>query len=226
MRVLGISAFYHDSAAALVEDGEISAAVQLERFTRQKNDAAFPAAAIRYCLESAGVGLDSVDYVGFYDKPLLTFDRLLETYVGFAPRGFGSFLTSIPLWVREKVFQKRMILRELAALECGKVAPDRLLFGFHHHSHAASAFYPSPFEEAAILVMDGVGEWATTTVGVGRGFASGRRKGSRSLPHRHRRRHDRHRGVRRRLDQAHVGDGPRRIPHHQRHCGRPANAVR
>jgi len=169
LRVLGISAFYHDSAAALVEDGAITAAAQLERFTRQKHDAAFPSAAIRYCFEEAGIDLGGVDYVAFYDKPLLTFDRLLETYVGFAPRGFHSFVAAMPLWVKEKVFQKRLILRELAALGSRELPPDRLLFGFHHHSHAASAFYPSPFEEAAILVMDGVGEWATTSLGVGRG---------------------------------------------------------
>ena len=169
MRVLGISAFYHDSAAALVEDGVIRAAAQLERFSRCKHDSAFPSEAIRYCLEEAGVGLSDVDYVGFYDKPLLSFDRLFETFLGFAPRGFPSFVASMPLWVKQKVFQKQAILRELAALELGTLAPDRLLFGFHHHSHAASAFYPSPFEEAAILVMDGVGEWATTTLGVGRG---------------------------------------------------------
>ena len=169
MRVLGISAYYHDSAAALVEDGVVRAAAQLERFTRHKHDSAFPSEAIRYCLEEAGVGLEDVDYVGFYDKPLLSFDRLLETFVGFAPRGFPSFAASMPLWVKQKVFQKQAILRELSALGLGAASPDRLLFGFHHHSHAASAFYPSPFEEAAILVMDGVGEWATTTVGVGRG---------------------------------------------------------
>jgi carbamoyltransferase len=165
--VLGISAFYHDSAAALVEDGDVVAAVQLERLTRKKHDSDFPGPAVADCLDQAGISLDQVAYVGFYDKPLLTFDRLLETYLGFAPRGFPSFMKSIPVWVKEKVFQHDLITKELEKLDRGKVDKKRVLFGFHHHSHAASAFYPSPFEEAAILVMDGVGEWATTTLGVG-----------------------------------------------------------
>ena len=169
MLVLGISAFYHDSAAALVRDGEVVAAAQEERFSRRKGDSGFPSQAVRYCLDEAGIGLDDLDYVGFYDKPLLTFDRLLETYLAFAPRGFPSFSRSIPTWVKEKIFQKRTLERGLKDLDRGQVDPDRILFDFHHHSHAASAFYPSPFDEAAVLVMDGVGEWATSSLGVGRG---------------------------------------------------------
>ncbi len=169
MLVLGISAFYHDSAAALVCDGELLAAAQEERFTRKKHDSELPLNAVAYCLDRGGVSLDELDYVGFYDKPMLTFDRLLETYIGFAPSGLSSFVSSIPVWVREKIFQKDVVLKGLRSLDRGDLADDRLLFGFHHHSHAASAFYPSPFEEAAILVMDGVGEWATTSIGVGSG---------------------------------------------------------
>ena len=169
MRILGISAFYHDSAAALVEDGEIVAAAQEERFTRKKHDAGFPRHALEYCLAEAGIGLDAVDFVAFYDKPFLKFERLLETYVGFAPRGFRSFRMAMPLWLKEKLFQKRLLRNELAAC-----APDfdweaRLLFAEHHQSHAASAFFASPFETAAVLTMDGVGEWATTSVGRGEG---------------------------------------------------------
>ncbi|MSO92254.1 MAG: hypothetical protein EXQ86_02495 [Rhodospirillales bacterium] len=171
MNVLGISAFYHDSAAALVRDGEVIAAVQEERFSREKNDARFPASAAAYCLDAAGIGLDAVDYVGFYDKPLLTFDRLLETYLAFVPGGLSSFITSIPVWVKEKVFQKTLLAKGLNGLGRGSVSEAKILFDFHHHSHAASAFYPSPFDEAAVLVMDGVGEWATTSLGVGRGDA-------------------------------------------------------
>ncbi len=169
MRILGISAFYHDSAAALVEDGCVVAAAQEERFTRKKHDSRFPAHAINYCLSEAGVELDGVDYVAFYDKPFLKFERLLETYIAFAPRGFNSFRMAIPLWLKEKLFQKRLLRDKLK-----RHAPDydwgyRLLFAEHHQSHAASAFFPSPFEEAVILTMDGVGEWATTSVGLGRG---------------------------------------------------------
>jgi carbamoyltransferase len=166
--VLGISAFYHDSAAALVRDGEIVAAAQEERFSRAKGDAGFPANAVAYCLDAGRVRLDDVDYVGFYDKPLLTFDRLIETYLAFAPAGLASFARSIPLWVKEKVFQKELLVRGLDGLGRGRVRPEKLLFDFHHHSHAASAFYPSPFARAAVLVMDGVGEWATTSLGVAR----------------------------------------------------------
>ena len=171
MIVLGISGFYHDSAAALVRDGEIVAAAQEERFTRVKHDAGFPARAAAYCLAEAGVSLDRVDYAAFYDKPLLTFDRLLETYLSYAPRGLPSFVKAIPIWVKEKILQKDLLLKGLNGLGRGALAEDKMLFGFHHHSHAASAFYPSPFERAAILVMDGVGEWATTTLGRGKGDA-------------------------------------------------------
>ncbi|MEE8274298.1 MAG: carbamoyltransferase N-terminal domain-containing protein, partial [Alphaproteobacteria bacterium] len=169
MRVLGISAFYHDSAAALVDDGEVVAAAQEERFTRRKHDAGFPTNAVAHCLSAAGAGLDAIDYVAFYDKPFLKFERLLETYVAFAPRGFRSFRMAIPLWLREKLFQKQLLRDELR-----RHAPEfdwerRLLFAEHHQSHAASAFFPSPFEEAAVLTMDGVGEWATTSVAIGRG---------------------------------------------------------
>lgn len=169
MNILGISAFYHDSAACLVQDGEIAAAAQEERFTRQKNDSGFPIRSVEYCLDQAGLDLTDIDYVGFYDKPLLTFDRLLETYIAFAPSGFRSFVTSVPVWVTEKVFQKDLILTALNGLSRGELERDKLLFGFHHHSHAASAFYPSPFEDAAVLVVDGVGEWATMTSAVGSG---------------------------------------------------------
>ena len=169
MIVLGLSAFYHDSAAAIVRDGVIVAAAQQERFSRKKNDSAFPADAAAYCLDAAGVTLDEVDHVGFYDKPLLTFDRLLETYLSFAPAGLESFVKAIPVWVKEKVLQKNLIVTGLNGLERGTLDPDKILFGFHHHSHAASAYYPSPFDSAAVLVMDGVGEWATTSYGVGRG---------------------------------------------------------
>lgn len=171
MIVLGLSAFYHDSAAAIVRDGDIVAAVQQERFSRRKNDAAFPAEAAAYCLDAAGVALDEVDFVGFYDKPLLTFDRLLETYLSYAPSGLESFVKAIPVWVKEKILQKNLIVTGLNGLGRGMLDPDKVLFGFHHHSHAASAFYPSPFDSAAVLVMDGVGEWATTSLGVGKGRA-------------------------------------------------------
>jgi len=169
MIVLGISGFYHDSAAALVRDGDIVAAAQEERFSRIKADSGFPSGAARYCLDRAGVGLDEVDCVAFYDKPLLTFDRLLETYFAFAPAGFASFLTAMPSWLKEKLLLKQQIPTYLNGLERGELGPDRLRFGYHHHSHAASAFYPSPYDSAAVLVMDGVGEWATTTLGRGHG---------------------------------------------------------
>ena len=167
MNVLGLSAFYHDSAAALVRNGVVVAAAQQERFSRRKNDAGFPGDAVAYCLDSAGLDLDGIDYVGFYDKPLLTFSRLLETYMSFAPAGLPSFVKAVPLWVKEKVFQRDLLLDGLNDLNRGSLSGDKLLFGFHHHSHAASAFYPSPFDTAAILVIDGVGEWATTSLGVG-----------------------------------------------------------
>lgn len=166
--MLGISAFYHDSAAALVRDGEIVAAAQEERFSRDKHDQSLPANAARYCLEEAGIGLDQVDFVAFYEKPILTFNRLLETYLAFAPRGLPSFLKAMPLWVKEKIFQKSLIHKGLNGLGLGRLPEQKIVFGFHHQSHAASAFYPSPFKDAAILVVDGVGEWATTSLGHGR----------------------------------------------------------
>jgi carbamoyltransferase len=163
--VLGISAFYHDSAAAVLRDGRIVAAAQEERFSRRKHDDGFPAHAIAYCLDAAGATLDELDAVGFYEKPLLTFDRLLETYLAFAPRGFRSFSAAIPIWIKQKLLQKQFLIRSLDALGRGRCAEEKLRFGYHHHSHAASAFHPSPFPSAAVLVVDGVGEWATTTLG-------------------------------------------------------------
>ncbi len=164
MYILGISAFYHDSAAALLKDGEIVAAAQEERFTRKKHDPDFPKCAIDYCLSEAGIGPEQLDYVGFYDKPLLKFERLLETYLAYAPRGFLSFCKAMPLWLRQKLHLPREMDRGLG----GKYR-KRFVFPDHHESHAASAFFPSPFDEAAILTIDGVGEWATATCGVGRG---------------------------------------------------------
>jgi carbamoyltransferase len=169
MRILGLSAFYHDSAAALVEDGRIVAAAQEERFSRKKHDARFPRHAVAYCLAEAGIRLEEVDHVAFYDKPFLKFERLLETYLSFAPRGFTSFRMAMPLWIREKLFQKDLLRKELKALAPEVEWNERLLFAEHHQSHAASAFFPSPFEEAVVLTMDGVGEWATTSVSHGRG---------------------------------------------------------
>jgi carbamoyltransferase len=161
--ILGISAYYHDSAASLVVDGRIVAAAQEERFTRIKHDAAFPTQAVACCLKEAGLSLDRVDYVAFYDKPLTKFERLLETYLAFAPRGFRSFCKAIPLWLKEKLFMRRTLHKHL--LRCS----GRILFLDHHESHAASAFFPSPYDEAAILTLDGVGEWSTASFGVGRG---------------------------------------------------------
>ncbi|OSM00088.1 carbamoyltransferase family protein [Magnetofaba australis] len=170
MRILGISAYYHDSAAALVEDGEIIAAAQEERFTRKKHDADFPLHAIRYCLEEAGCDLDAIDQVAFYDKPFLKFERLLETYLTFAPRGFTSFRRAMPVWLKEKLFQKKLITEELQdEFHRNFDGEVKLLFAEHHQSHAASAFYPSPFQDAAVLTMDGVGEWTTTSLGFGSG---------------------------------------------------------
>lgn len=168
MIILGISAFYHDSAAAIVRDGAIVAAAQEERFTRKKHDAGFPENAIRWCLAEAGVSARDVDYVAFYDKPFLKFERLLETYVAFAPRGFTSFRTAMPIWISEKLFQKSLIADELALLDPAFADGEKILFSEHHFSHAASAFFPSPFAEAAVLTLDGVGEWATTSAGIGR----------------------------------------------------------
>lgn len=169
MYVLGISAYYHDSAAALLRDGEIVAAAQEERFTRKKHDAGFPKNAVEYCLQEAGISLADVDYVAFYDKPFLKFERLLETYVAFAPRGFQSFRMAIPVWLREKLFLKDLLVKELKSYAPEYDWDSRLRFSEHHLSHAASAFFPSPFEEAAVLTMDGVGEWATTSLAIGRG---------------------------------------------------------
>ena len=169
MIVLGISAYYHDSAAALVRDGEILAAAQEERFTRKKHDAAFPTNAVRACLAQAGVDAEDVDRVAFYDKPFLKFERLLETYLAFAPRGFASFRKAMPIWIGEKLFQKDMLRKELGTIDEELAAAEKLLFAEHHFSHAASAFYPSPFTKAAVLTMDGVGEWATASAGVGHG---------------------------------------------------------
>jgi len=169
LRILGISAFYHDSAAALIEDGQIVAAAQEERFSRKKHDARFPANAIRYCLTERGTGLRGVDRVVFYDKPFLKFERLVETYLTFAPRGFKSFRMSMPLWLREKLFLKGLLKDELGKLEGRDGWNEKLLFSEHHLSHAASAFFPSPFEEAVVLTMDGVGEWATTSAAIGKG---------------------------------------------------------
>ena len=169
MYVLGLSAYYHDSAAALLKDGDIAAAAQEERFSRKKHDARFPVNAVNYCLAEAGISLSEVDQVAFYDKPFLKFERLLETYHAFAPRGFTSFRMAMPLWLREKLFQKDLLAKELKTLEPGVNWLDRLLFSEHHLSHAASAFFPSPFDEALVLTMDGVGEWTTTSVAIGRG---------------------------------------------------------
>lgn len=169
MRILGVSAFYHDSAAALIEDGVVVAAAQEERFTRKKHDAAFPEHAITYCLEEAGINLGDVDYVTFYDKPFLKFERLLETYLSFAPRGFQSFKMAIPIWLKEKLFQKDLLRKKFEVFDADFDWQNKLLFSEHHQSHAASAFFPSPFEDAIVLTMDGVGEWATTSVAIGRG---------------------------------------------------------
>jgi len=164
MRILGLSAFYHDSAAALVEDGRIVAAAQEERFTRKKHDESFPANAIRYCLLEAGCTLDDVDFVVFYEKPLVKFERLMETYLAFAPRGFSSFRRALPVWVKDKLFLKREIHSGLKKENRGKRFQGSLVYTNHHESHAASAFFPSPFEEAAIICADGVGEWTTTSI--------------------------------------------------------------
>jgi carbamoyltransferase len=169
LRVLGVSAFYHDSAAALIEDGRILAAAQEERFTRKKHDSGFPRNAVAFCLDHAGLRLADVDFVAFYDKPFLKFERLLETYVAFAPRGFASFRMAVPVWLREKLFQKDLLRKKFAEFDSAFDWHNRLLFSEHHLSHAASAFFPSPFEEALVLTMDGVGEWATTSVALGKG---------------------------------------------------------
>lgn len=170
MIILGISAYYHDAAACLVRDGEVIAAAQEERFTRKKHDAQFPVNAIAYCLKEAGIEPCEVNYVVFYDKPFLKFERLLETYLAYAPRGFKSFATSLPIWLKDKLFQKSVIIRALKDLWGKNIDwSERLLFSEHHLSHAASAFFPSPFEDAAVLTMDGVGEWTTTSLAIGKG---------------------------------------------------------
>lgn len=169
LRVLGISAYYHDSAAAIVEDGVILAAAQEERFTRIKHDPCFPNYAIAYCLSHCGIQIADLDFVVFYDKPFLKFERLLETYTEIAPKGFSSFRKALPLWIKEKLFQRNLIRSELVKFDHNFEWRKRLLFSEHHLSHAASAFFPSPFEEAAILTLDGVGEWATTSLAVGKG---------------------------------------------------------
>ena len=170
MKILGISAYYHDSAACLVVDGEVVAAAQEERFTRKKHDQDFPNQAISYCLGEVGCKPEEIDYIVFYDKPFLKFERLLETYLAYAPSGFQSFATALPVWLKDKLFQKSVISDALKSL-WGKNTnwTERLLFSEHHLSHAASAFFPSPFEEAAILTMDGVGEWTTTSLAIGKG---------------------------------------------------------
>jgi carbamoyltransferase len=168
MRILGISAFYHDSAAALVEDGRLVAAAQEERFTRKKHDASFPRHAVNYCLEAVGTKLSDVDHIVFYDKPFLKFERLLETYIALAPQGFRSFQMAMPLWLKEKLFQKSLLRKQLKEFD-EEVDGSKLLFTEHHLSHAASAFFPSPFDNAVVLTMDGVGEWATTSAAIGEG---------------------------------------------------------
>jgi carbamoyltransferase len=162
-RILGISAYYHDSAACLVEDGRIVAAAQEERFTRKKHDPSFPRKAVEYCLREAGIEVNQLDLVGFYEKPLVKFERLLETYISYAPSGWRSYLMALPLWLTDKLWMSDDISKQLDGYE------GPVLFGEHHESHAASAFYPSPFEQAAVLTIDGVGEWATSSIGVGRG---------------------------------------------------------
>ncbi len=177
MVILGISAFYHDSAAAIIRDGDIVAAAQEERFTRKKHDASFPKKAVEFCLEQAGVSMEEVDNIVFFEKPFVKFERLMETYLAFAPRGYLSFKTAIPVWLKEKLFQKKMLTDLLAETAFGekpskdqkKLIKSKLLFSEHHLSHAASAFYPSPFDKAVVLTMDGVGEWASTSVSVGNG---------------------------------------------------------
>ncbi len=169
MRILGISAFYHDSAAAIVADGEIVAAAQEERFSRVKHDPRFPKNAVAYCLEEAGCGLDGVDHVAFFEKPLIKFERLLETYLATAPQGFRSFQMAIPVWIKEKLFQKSGLKKSLTNQKGGDAWNGSMLFTEHHQSHAASAYFASPFDSAAVLTMDGVGEWCTTSIGRGQG---------------------------------------------------------
>ena len=168
-KILGISAFYHDSAAALIIDGKIIAAAQEERFTRKKHDSSYPYNAIKFVLKFSNLKLSEVDHVVFYEKPFLKFERLLETYVAFAPRGFKQFTKSMPTWLREKLFQKNMLMKLLREHDENFIDEKKIYFSEHHLSHAASAFFPSPFDEAIVLTADGVGEWATTTVAIGNG---------------------------------------------------------
>ena len=170
MYILGLSAFYHDSAACLLKDGEIIAAAQEERFTRMKHDAGFPHFAIQFCIKEAGISSRQIESVVFYEKPFVKFERLLETYLAFAPRGFASFAKAMPIWIKDKLFQKASLIKELK-LTLGENVNwgEKLLFSEHHLSHAASAFYPSPFDSAAILTLDGVGEWTTTSLAIGKG---------------------------------------------------------
>jgi len=167
--ILGISAYYHDSAAALIVDGKIIAAVQEERFSRKKHDSSYPFHSVEYVLKEARLKLSEIDYIVFYEKPFLKFERLLETYLAFAPKGFKSFSMSMPIWLREKLFQKKMLFNELKIHDKKFQDINKIYFSEHHFSHAASAFYPSPFEKAVVLTLDGVGEWATTTVAKGDG---------------------------------------------------------
>jgi carbamoyltransferase len=169
VKILGISAFYHDSAAALIDKGEIVAAAQEERFTRKKHDPGFPSNAVKFCLEYGGLNINELDAIVFYDKPLLKFERLLETYYAFAPKGIRSFITAMPVWIKEKMFLKRLINEELVKLGYDKKKPVKMLFPEHHLSHAASAYYPSSYDKAAILTVDGVGEWATASICLGEG---------------------------------------------------------
>ena len=168
MLILGFSAFYHDSAACIIKDGQILAAAQEERFTRIKHDNKFPQLSIEYCLKEAGTSGEDLDFIVFYEKPFLKFERLLETYLAFAPKGFRSFSTSLPIWIKEKLFQKNLIIKELKKIVPNNFSiKEKLLFSEHHLSHAASAFFPSPFKRSAVLTMDGVGEWATSSIAIG-----------------------------------------------------------
>ena len=169
MYILGISAFYHDSAACLLHEGQIIAAAQEERFTRKKHDAGFPHEAIQYCLKEAGISGEQIDNVTFYEKPFLKFERLIETYLAFAPRGYTSFAKAMPIWIKEKLFQKSVLIKELKkTIDKDTDWSQRLLFSEHHLSHAASAYYPYP-DSAAVLTLDGVGEWTTTSLAIGKG---------------------------------------------------------
>jgi len=168
VKILGISAFYHDSAAAIIEDGEIVVACQEERFTRKKHDFSFPINSIKYCLDYSGYSIDDLDAVVFYEKPFLKFERLLTTYYVFAPKGLKLFLTAVPVWIKEKLFMKELIIKRLSEIENFDRKKLKLLFSQHHLSHAASASFPSPFDEAAILTIDGVGEWSTASISYGK----------------------------------------------------------